>query len=178
VYACLLIVCYLFLPVIESNDTECTEEGEVYEYQEEEDQGLANQGKPSILDTYLILTYLACLLKVYQNACFISLVENGSLVQHLNAIFPGSAGQWGPMTGLGPGSCRLEVGPGSFWSIGPCLWHQPGPMPPSPPRGTWRSAEHWSRFMPRTRIKYPPLAINKPSPLPPNFAGLCVRCGC
>jgi hypothetical protein len=36
--------------VIESNDTECNEEGEVYEYQEEEDRGLANQGKPSILD--------------------------------------------------------------------------------------------------------------------------------
>jgi hypothetical protein len=35
------------LPAIESNDTECTEEGEVYEYQEEEDQGQANQGKPS-----------------------------------------------------------------------------------------------------------------------------------
>jgi hypothetical protein len=54
------------LPVIESNNTECNEEGEGYEYQEEEDQGLANQGKPSILDTYLILfTYFACFIKVY-----------------------------------------------------------------------------------------------------------------
>jgi hypothetical protein len=35
----------LFFPVIEPNE-ECTEEGEVYEYQEEEDQGQANQGKP------------------------------------------------------------------------------------------------------------------------------------
>jgi hypothetical protein len=43
-----------FLPTIESNDDECTEEGEVYEYQEEEDQGLANQGKPSKLVAYLI----------------------------------------------------------------------------------------------------------------------------
>jgi hypothetical protein len=52
--------------MIESNDTECNEEGEVYEYQEEEDQGLANQGKPSILDTYMILfTYFACFIKVY-----------------------------------------------------------------------------------------------------------------
>jgi hypothetical protein len=34
--------------MIESNE-ECAEEGEVFEYQEEEDQGLANQGKPSIL---------------------------------------------------------------------------------------------------------------------------------
>jgi hypothetical protein len=67
----LLIVGYFFLSVIESNDTECTEEGEVYEYQEEEDQGQANQGKPSILDAYLILfTYIAGFSKVYQNACF------------------------------------------------------------------------------------------------------------
>jgi hypothetical protein len=48
VYACLLIGC-CFLPAIESNDVECTEEGEVFEYQEEEDQGQANQGKPSTL---------------------------------------------------------------------------------------------------------------------------------
>jgi hypothetical protein len=31
--------------MIELNE-ECTEEGEVYEYQEEADQGQANQGKP------------------------------------------------------------------------------------------------------------------------------------
>jgi hypothetical protein len=56
---CLFAYCLLFLSAIESNDTECTEEGEVYEYQEEEDQGQVNQGKPSILDAYLILiTYL------------------------------------------------------------------------------------------------------------------------
>jgi hypothetical protein len=42
------------LPAIESNDTECNEEGEVFEYQEKEDQGLANQGKPSKLLAYLI----------------------------------------------------------------------------------------------------------------------------
>jgi hypothetical protein len=51
VYACIFIVCYYF-PSIESNE-ECTEEGEVFEYQEEEDQGQATQGKPSILDAYL-----------------------------------------------------------------------------------------------------------------------------
>jgi hypothetical protein len=94
------------------------------------------------------------------------LVENGSLVQHQNDISPGLVCQWGPMSGIGPGLCRLVVGPGSFQSIGPGLWYQPGPMPPHPPRGTWRSAEHWSRFMPWTGIKDPPLAINKPSPLP------------
>jgi hypothetical protein len=40
--------------VLDSNATECTEEGEVFEYQEEEDQGQANQGKPSKLVAYLI----------------------------------------------------------------------------------------------------------------------------
>jgi hypothetical protein len=45
-------MCYYF-PTIESNE-ECTEEGEVYEYQEEGDQGQANQGKPSKLVAYLI----------------------------------------------------------------------------------------------------------------------------
>jgi hypothetical protein len=38
-----MLVCSLFvifLPAIESNDTECTEEGEVFDYQEE-DQGQA-----------------------------------------------------------------------------------------------------------------------------------------
>jgi hypothetical protein len=49
-HVCLL--CAIIFPAIESNE-ECVEEGEVFEYQEEEDQGLANQGKPSILDAYL-----------------------------------------------------------------------------------------------------------------------------
>jgi hypothetical protein len=43
-----IYLCVIIFPVIESNE-ECTEEGEVFEYQEEEDQGLANQGKPSNL---------------------------------------------------------------------------------------------------------------------------------
>jgi hypothetical protein len=60
VYDCLLIACY-FLPAIESNDAECTEEGEVFEYQEEEDQGQANQGKPSKLDAYLNPIHLLCM---------------------------------------------------------------------------------------------------------------------
>jgi hypothetical protein len=34
-HACLLLLS--LLPTIELNDTECNEEGEVYEYQEEED---------------------------------------------------------------------------------------------------------------------------------------------
>jgi hypothetical protein len=44
-HVCLLCVVDFFL-VIESND-ECAEEGEIFEYQEEGDQGQATQGKPS-----------------------------------------------------------------------------------------------------------------------------------
>jgi hypothetical protein len=36
-------LCAIIFPVIESNE-ECTEEGEVFEYQEEEDQGQDTQG--------------------------------------------------------------------------------------------------------------------------------------
>jgi hypothetical protein len=43
----LFVRCYIF-SAIESNE-ECTEEGEVYEYQDKEDQGQATQGKPSNL---------------------------------------------------------------------------------------------------------------------------------
>jgi hypothetical protein len=42
---CAYCVLLIFL-AIESND-ECVEEGEVFEYQEEEGQGQATQGKPS-----------------------------------------------------------------------------------------------------------------------------------
>jgi hypothetical protein len=43
----MLILCVdVSFPAIESND-DCVEEGEVFEYQEEGDQGQANQGKPS-----------------------------------------------------------------------------------------------------------------------------------
>jgi hypothetical protein len=46
---CLCIyLCVAIFPAIESNE-ECTEEGEVYEYQDEEEQGQATQGKPSNL---------------------------------------------------------------------------------------------------------------------------------
>jgi hypothetical protein len=47
---CLYIYLYvvIFFLAIGSNE-ECTEEGEVYEYQDEEDQGQASQGKPSNL---------------------------------------------------------------------------------------------------------------------------------
>jgi hypothetical protein len=58
------------LPAIDSNENECTEEGGVFEYQEE-DQGQADQGKPSKLVAYLILVLLiACFINVYINAYF------------------------------------------------------------------------------------------------------------
>jgi hypothetical protein len=63
-------LCVIIFLAIESND-ECAEEGEVFEYQEEEDQGQATQGKPSILDAYLnLFTYFASSLKGLSNAYF------------------------------------------------------------------------------------------------------------
>jgi hypothetical protein len=71
---------------LDLNDTECTEEGEIFEYQEEA-QGQANQGKPSILDAYLILfTYFAYFLKVYQNACFYIAIVLVAIICWLSSI--------------------------------------------------------------------------------------------
>jgi hypothetical protein len=54
--ACMYIyLCVIIFPAIESNE-ECTEEGGVFEYQEEEDQGLANHK----LDAYLNPIHLLC----------------------------------------------------------------------------------------------------------------------
>jgi hypothetical protein len=51
-----IYLCVIIFSAIESNE-ECTEEGEVFEYQEEEDQGLANQGKPSnLMHIWILLT--------------------------------------------------------------------------------------------------------------------------
>jgi hypothetical protein len=52
------------------NDAGFSEEGEVFEYQEE-DQGQADQGKPSKLVAYLILVLLiAGFINVYKNVYF------------------------------------------------------------------------------------------------------------
>jgi hypothetical protein len=40
------LLCAFIFPAIDASD-ECAEEGEIFEYQEEGDQGQANQGKPS-----------------------------------------------------------------------------------------------------------------------------------
>jgi hypothetical protein len=50
-------VCYC-LSVLDSNDPMCTEEGEIFEYQEDEDQVHANQGNPSKLVAFLFLVLL------------------------------------------------------------------------------------------------------------------------
>jgi hypothetical protein len=64
---CMLVylLCVIISPAIESNE-ECTEEGEVYEYQEQEDQGQANQGKPSnLMHIWILSTQFAGCIKVY-----------------------------------------------------------------------------------------------------------------
>jgi hypothetical protein len=72
---CMNAYCMYFpflFPAIESNE-DCAEEGEVFEYQEEGDQGQANQGKPSIcaylntimsLCIVLLLSLLLCIVFV------------------------------------------------------------------------------------------------------------------
>jgi hypothetical protein len=58
----LFVLAYLYryyLSALDSNNTESTEEGKVFGYQEE-DQGQADQGKPSILDAYLNPIHLLC----------------------------------------------------------------------------------------------------------------------
>jgi hypothetical protein len=71
VHACIFICALLFFTAIESNE-ECTEEGEVYEYQNEEDQGQANQGKPSKLDAYLNPIHSLCRLHKCLYYCMFS----------------------------------------------------------------------------------------------------------
>jgi hypothetical protein len=59
-HVCMYAYCVLLLfPAIESND-ECVEEGEIFEYQEEGDQGQANHGKPSTC-AYLNPTKSLCI---------------------------------------------------------------------------------------------------------------------
>jgi hypothetical protein len=63
-----MLICCHCLSALDSNNTESTGEGEVFGYQGE-DQGQAEKGKPSKLDSYLILILLiACFIKVYEIA--------------------------------------------------------------------------------------------------------------
>jgi hypothetical protein len=55
----LVYLCRYYLSALDSNDTESIEEGKVFGYQGE-DQGQAEKGKPSILDTYLNPIHLLC----------------------------------------------------------------------------------------------------------------------
>jgi hypothetical protein len=79
-HVCSLCVVVTF-PAIDSND-ECAEEGEVFEYQEEGDQGQANQGKPStccISESYYYTmhcftpAFLLCIVFLY---CYYPLDSN------------------------------------------------------------------------------------------------------
>jgi hypothetical protein len=88
----MLIVCFYFFPAIDSND-ECAEEGEVFEYQEEGDQGQANQGKPStccISESYmslciaLLLLPLLCIIFLYCYFPYIAIV--GDLAPQVDLI--------------------------------------------------------------------------------------------
>jgi hypothetical protein len=71
-----MVECLLFeiVSALDSNDNGFSEEGEVFEYQEEGDQGQANQGKPStccISESYmslciaLLLLPLLCIVFLY-----------------------------------------------------------------------------------------------------------------
>jgi hypothetical protein len=60
-------ICYC-LYALDSNDIRYSKEGKVFGYQGE-DQGQAEKGKPSKLDSYLILVLLiACFINVYKIA--------------------------------------------------------------------------------------------------------------
>jgi hypothetical protein len=70
-HECLLCVFSFLFPAIESND-DCAEEGEVFEYQEEGDQGQANQGKPStccISESYQVTMHYSTLALITMH-CF------------------------------------------------------------------------------------------------------------
>jgi hypothetical protein len=56
-YLCLCPYCVNLLSALDSNNVGFSEEGEVFEYQEEY-QGQADQGKPSKLVAFLILVLL------------------------------------------------------------------------------------------------------------------------
>jgi hypothetical protein len=61
-------LCHYYLSALDSNDTKSIEEGKVLGYQGE-DQGQADQAKPSKLDSYLILVLiLACFIDIYELA--------------------------------------------------------------------------------------------------------------
>jgi hypothetical protein len=70
-YLCLCAYYVNLLSALDSNDVGFSEEREVFEYQEE-DQGQADQGKPSILDAYLNPIHLLCMYhKGFSNCMFL-----------------------------------------------------------------------------------------------------------
>jgi hypothetical protein len=94
IYVCLHAYILLLLPAIDSNENECTEEGEVFEYQGE-DQGQADQGKPSKLVAYLISDLLiACFITVYENALFYIVVALNSNCWRLGSASQMISSSW------------------------------------------------------------------------------------
>jgi hypothetical protein len=71
-HVCLLCVVVIF-PTIDSND-ECAEEGEVFEYQEEGDQGQANQGKLSTCCISESYYYSMHCLHLLSHLCIVSIL--------------------------------------------------------------------------------------------------------
>jgi hypothetical protein len=71
-HVCLLCVVVIF-PAIDSNE-ECAEEGEVFEYQEEGDQGQANQGKPSTCCISESYYYSMHCLHLLSHLCIVSIL--------------------------------------------------------------------------------------------------------
>jgi hypothetical protein len=73
---CAHCVLLSLFPAIDSND-ECADEGEVFEYQEEGDQGQANQGKPStccISESYYYTLHCLLLLSYYALFFYIAII--------------------------------------------------------------------------------------------------------
>jgi hypothetical protein len=86
-------LCRYYLSVLDSDDTECTEEGEVFNYQGE-DQGQAKKGKPSKLVASLIPVLLMhdLLLFIKMHGliyCYLSLDSNCcDLAPQVNCYHP------------------------------------------------------------------------------------------
>jgi hypothetical protein len=87
------VLIWLFVIDARSERHQVFEGGENLEYQEE-DQGQADQGKPSKLVAYLILVLvIACFINIYENACFIhcyylSIAIVGDLAPRVNCYHP------------------------------------------------------------------------------------------
>jgi hypothetical protein len=68
-----MLVCSLFvisLPAIESNDTECTEEGEVFDFKEKTRDKPLKASHLNLMHIWILFTYFACFIMFYYSAWF------------------------------------------------------------------------------------------------------------